>query len=82
MIKSSSPAQAPKLIKILVNRPAIGFDDVENAQESEVAQIIELTPEQVAGEGQAVPLRFVRFQSVNSLHVSDPCPSYMGPHRV
>lgn len=70
LIKSSSASQAPKLVKILVNKTAISFDDVEDAQEPEVAQILELTPEQVAGEGQAVPLRFVRFQNVNSIHVS------------
>ncbi|EIM82521.1 DUF1000-domain-containing protein [Stereum hirsutum FP-91666 SS1] len=69
LIKSSSASQAPKLVKILVNKTAISFDDVEDAQEPEVAQILELTPEQVAGEGQAVPLRFVRFQNVNSIHI-------------
>ncbi|KAI0057109.1 DUF1000-domain-containing protein [Artomyces pyxidatus] len=68
VIQSSSPEQAPKLIKLLVNRPSIGFEDVQDADEPEAAQIIELTEEQVK-EGKPIPLRFVRFQTVNSLHI-------------
>ena len=52
-----------------MNRPTLGFEDAADAKEPEAAQIIELTDEQVA-EGKRIPLRFVRFQSVNSLHVS------------
>jgi len=53
----------------MVNRSSIGFEDVEDAVEPAVAQILDLTEEQVE-EGQKIALRFVRFQNVNSLHVS------------
>jgi len=58
------------LIKLLVNRLAIGFEDVEDAEEPEAAQVLDL-PEDTVKEGRSVDLRFVRFQSVNSLHVSE-----------
>ena len=61
-------AQGPKLIKLFINRPSLGFEEVEDAQEPQAAQVIELTEEQVK-EGKPIPLRFVRFQSVNILHV-------------
>jgi len=51
-----------------VNNPNIGFEDIENANEPQVAQILELTEEQVTN-GTPIPLRFVRFQAVASLHV-------------
>ena len=72
VIQSSNLAQAPKSIKLFVNRPSLGFDDVEDAQEPEAAQLLELTEEQVR-EGKPIQLRFVRFQAVNSLHVRIPC---------
>lgn len=55
-------------MKLLINRPSLGFEDVEDVVEPEAAQILELTSEQ-AKEGKPIQLRFVRFQSVNSLHV-------------
>ena len=70
-IKCSQESQAPKLIKIAVNNPNIGFDEVQDAVEPQVAQIIELDAETVTS-GNVIPLRFVRFQSVLSLHVSAP----------
>ena len=54
-----------------MNRQSIDFADVAGAGEREVAQELELTPAQVA-EGARVPLRFVRFQSVNTLNVRPP----------
>lgn len=70
IIKSSgNPEQAPKLIKLFINKPALGFEDVEEAEEPEAAQVIELTEEQVKN-GLPIPLRYVRFQAVSSLHVS------------
>ncbi|KAF7304607.1 PITH domain-containing protein [Mycena kentingensis (nom. inval.)] len=57
--------QAPKQVKLLVNRPSIGFEDMEG---EEPAQLIELSAEDVAC-GRPIPLRFVRFQAVNSLHI-------------
>lgn len=67
-IASDKVDQAPKRIKLVVNRPAIGFEDVEDVEEPAAAQILELTEDQVK-QGQKILLRFVRFQSVNSLHI-------------
>jgi len=67
-IKADELAHAPKLIKIAVNNPHIGFDDIESANEPQVAQVLELTEEQVTN-GSPIPLRFVRFQAVLSLHI-------------
>ncbi|KAJ3524258.1 hypothetical protein NM688_g8593 [Phlebia brevispora] len=68
VLKGSVPAQQPRLIKLFINRPTLGFGDVEDAMEPEAAQVIELTEEQVS-QGKRIPLRFVRFQHVNSLHI-------------
>lgn len=64
-IQSSNVAQAPMRIKLFLNHPSLGFDDVEDG---EAAQEFELTEEQVQ-QGKRIPLRYVRFQSVNTLHV-------------
>jgi len=66
VLQTANSDQAPRTIKLLANRPAIGFEDVDG--DSDVAQTIELTPEQ-ARNGQRIPLRYVRFQAVNSLHI-------------
>ncbi|KII88857.1 hypothetical protein PLICRDRAFT_53376 [Plicaturopsis crispa FD-325 SS-3] len=68
VIQSSSLPQAPKTIKLLTNRPSLGFEDVEDAVEPEVAQVLELS-EQDVKDGKRIPIRFVRFQAVNSLHI-------------
>ncbi|KAK7437715.1 hypothetical protein VKT23_018431 [Stygiomarasmius scandens] len=68
IIKSKELAQAPKSIKLAVNRPSLGFEDIEDAGEPAIAQVLELSEEDVK-EGKPIALRFVRFQSVNSLHV-------------
>jgi len=64
-IQASNVAQAPRKIKLLINRPSLGFDDVDDG---EVAQEFELTEDQVR-EGKKIPLRYVRFQAVNTLHI-------------
>ena len=64
VIKSQVQTQQPRLVKLFINRSSIGFSDVDG----EAAQIIDLT-EDVVTQGQRIPLRFVRFQNVNSLHV-------------
>lgn len=66
--KCTDEAKAPKKIKLLVNRQSIDFADVADAVEPEVAQVLELTADQVK-DGKRIPLRFVRFQSVNTLNV-------------
>ncbi|KAF7796793.1 hypothetical protein EIP86_007977 [Pleurotus ostreatoroseus] len=68
VLKSTVSDQQPRLIKLFINRPTLGFSDVEDAKEPDAAQIIELTEEQVT-QGKRIPLRYVRFQSVNSLHI-------------
>jgi len=67
-VQSHKPSQGPSVVKILVNRPSIGFDDVQDAQEPEVTQVVELSEDQVS-TGEQIPLRFVRFQYVNSVHL-------------
>lgn len=67
--KTSNIPQGPLQIKLLINRPSLGFEDVDDADEKQVAQILEVTEDQLK-DGKRIPLRFVRFQSVNSLHVS------------
>lgn len=67
-IASSNVPQAPKSVKLMVNRSSIGFEDVEDAVEPAVAQVLDLTKEQVE-EGQKIVLRFVRFQNVSSIHI-------------
>ena len=68
-VQSREPSQGPLVVKVLVNRPSIGFEDVQDSEEPEVAQMIQLSEEDVR-DGKQIPLRFVRFQSVNSVHVS------------
>ncbi|KAI0028352.1 DUF1000-domain-containing protein [Vararia minispora EC-137] len=69
IIKTASDVtQGPKVIKILINRRNIDFEDVQEGSESDVSQILVLTEDQVK-EGKRIPLRFVRFQNVSSLHV-------------
>ncbi|KAF9023359.1 DUF1000-domain-containing protein [Hymenopellis radicata] len=68
VIQCSDPARAPKTIKLVANNSSIGFEDVESADEPQVAQVLELSEEDVA-QGKPIQLRFVRFQKVNSLHI-------------
>lgn len=65
-IRSASEAQAPRTLRLVTNKPSLSFDDVEDG--ASVLQELELSADDVR-EGRRVPLRFVRFQSVNSLHV-------------
>ncbi|OJT14220.1 PITH domain-containing protein [Trametes pubescens] len=65
-IRSASAAQAPRTLRLVTNKPSLSFDDVEDG--ASVLQELELSADDVR-EGRRVPLRFVRFQSVNSLHI-------------
>ena len=58
------PSQAPKSVTLYVNQLSMDFGD---ADKLEAAQSLELTAEQIKGE--RVDLRFVRFQTVRSLHI-------------
>lgn len=80
ILHSADPQSGPKVIKLLVNRTAIGFEDVQDAEEPEVAQVLEVSDNTIR-EGQPIVLRYVRFQSVDSLHVSTTAaPSHPGKH--
>ena len=66
-LQTANAAQAPKTIRLLINRPSVSFEDAEEPQA--VVQEFELSEEDVR-EGRRLPLRFVRFQSITSLDVS------------
>jgi len=68
VFKTSNVSQGPRRIKLLINRPSLGFEDVEDADEKQFAQVLEVTEDQLR-EGKRILLRFVKFQSVNSLHI-------------
>jgi len=68
IIHGSVKDQAPSVLKIMANRMNVGFEDIEDAKEPEVSQILDLKEEEVT-KGLSVALRYVRFQSVNSLHI-------------
>lgn len=59
-------AQAPKSVKIFINLPrSMGFDDAER---SEATQALDLSEEDYKDDG-LIPLRYVKFQNVNSVTV-------------
>ncbi|KAF9239633.1 DUF1000-domain-containing protein [Melanogaster broomeanus] len=68
VLHSKDPSRGPKTIKLLVNKPAISFTDVEGNDDKTFAQIIELSQDELT-DGKTIPLKFVRFKSVNSLHI-------------
>jgi len=68
ILQCNDDDRAPKVIKLFTNKPSLGFEDAEDAEEPEAAQVVELSSE-VIKAGKPVPLRFVRFQTVNSLHI-------------
>ncbi len=59
-------SQAPKTIKLFANKPHMGFDDATSLAPT---QVLELTPEQVGEKAPLVPLKFVKFQNVNTLTI-------------
>jgi len=65
---TTDPSRGPKTLKLLVNKPAISFADVEGTSDAAFAQVMTLS-EQDVRDGRPVALKFVRFTSVNSLHI-------------
>lgn len=63
-----APERGPKTLKLLVNKPSISFGDVEGDNDAVFAQVATLREEDVR-DGRPLALKFVRFTSVNSLHV-------------
>jgi len=59
-----SPEQAPKTIQLFINQPTLDFSDAANLIPT---QEIVLTDKDVKGE--RLELRFVKFQSVNTLYI-------------
>ncbi|KAI5454221.1 hypothetical protein NCC49_004284 [Naganishia albida] len=59
-----SPSQAPKTIQLFINQPTLDFSDVANLTPT---QEIVLSEKDIKGE--RVEVRFVKFQSVNSLSI-------------
>ncbi|KDN51695.1 hypothetical protein RSAG8_00242, partial [Rhizoctonia solani AG-8 WAC10335] len=69
VIHTTDAPHAPKAIKLAINRPALGFEDVESATEPDMAQVIEeLSPDDIANS-RRIPLKYVRFKTVGSLHI-------------
>ncbi|KIO19191.1 hypothetical protein M407DRAFT_246251 [Tulasnella calospora MUT 4182] len=68
VIHTKEAQNGPKDIKLDINKPSIGFDDIEDAKEPAVVQEITV-PEDFVAEGKHIHLRFVRLQRVNSLHI-------------
>jgi len=66
MFKTSEVEKGPKTIKLMTNKPHLGFDDFED--ERPISQTIDLTEDDVK-EGKKIGLRFVRFQSVTTLSI-------------
>ncbi|KAI8147618.1 PITH domain-containing protein [Fennellomyces sp. T-0311] len=62
-IKAKNISQAPKTIKLYVNKQNLGFDDADSVSET---QTLELQPKDFE-EDAIVNLRFVKFQNVNTL---------------
>jgi hypothetical protein len=60
-----SPSQAPKTIQLFINQPTLDFSDAANLTPT---QELVLTEKDIKGE--RVEVRFVKFQSVQSLSVS------------
>ncbi|KAF9215199.1 Thioredoxin-like protein 1 [Podila verticillata] len=56
-------AHAPKTVKVYVNKLTLGFDETDSVQET---QTIVLSEKDYEGNG-LIPLRFVKFQNVNSV---------------
>jgi hypothetical protein len=61
-----SPPQGPKTVQLFINQPQFDFADADS---HEPTQELVLSEGDVKG-GNRIDLRFVRFQNVNSLHVS------------
>ena len=63
----SCAASGPKTIKLFANQQAIDFDDAESQAP---VQTLTLTQAQLES-GEPVPLKYVKFQNVNTLSIFD-----------
>jgi hypothetical protein len=46
-VEAKDLPNAPKVIKLFINKPSLGFEDVEDANEPEASQVIELSEDDV-----------------------------------
>jgi len=60
VLQSKIKEQAPKIIKLFVNQPSLGFENVDNPSQQDL---------EISEQGKAITLNFVRFQRINSLHI-------------
>ncbi|ORX76259.1 DUF1000-domain-containing protein [Basidiobolus meristosporus CBS 931.73] len=60
---ASKVQSAPKTIKLFCNRLTLGFDEVDDIQETQTLELTEADYE----ENAVIPLRFVKFQNVSSI---------------
>mmetsp|Transcript_22019 Transcript_22019/g.36467 ORF Transcript_22019/g.36467 Transcript_22019/m.36467 type:complete len:174 (-) Transcript_22019:204-725(-) len=65
-IQAPSDGSAPASLKFFINRPNIGFDE---ASSETPVQEIQLTPENILPGAPPIQLKFVRFQTVQSLTI-------------
>jgi len=65
LIQGPDNGQAPKTVKLFINTTSMDFDGAESGKS---VQEFELTAESTA-EGVQIPLKYVKFQSVNSLTI-------------
>lgn len=68
MLSKGPEAQRPRRIKLFVNRPTLGFEDAQAAEEPEAAAIVYPCGDSV-WRSVTIPLKPLRFQNVSSLHV-------------
>jgi hypothetical protein len=61
-----SPSQGPKTVQLYINQPQFDFADADSHEPTQ-----ELVLKESDIKGNRIDLRFVRFQNVNSLHVSE-----------
>ena len=63
-ILAPDAAQAPRTVKLFTNRPSLGFGDVEDIPATQ-----EFTIEEDKATDALLTLRFVKFQTVNSVTI-------------
>lgn len=66
IVSGPNDGRAPKTIRLFINTTAIDFD---NAEKGNSVQDIELTKDEAIAENHVIPLKYVKFQNVNSLTI-------------
>ena len=64
--QGNEPESQPTSIKLFINRPNLGFEDIEDVDET---QALELTAEDLREGADPILLKFVKFQRVSSLTI-------------